>query len=182
LFFKLLYYLFAPPNFNSFILKKANLTKSIVAISVCVLVGLLSSLATQSSVTTWFLTLEKPFFNPPSWVFAPVWTILYIIIGYSFAIIWSLTNQSTKNRELIKKAMVLFGIQLALNALWSILFFGLCNPFLALIEILLLWLMIFETIRAFNKVDNYASKLLIPYLVWVSFATILNGSIWFLNS
>ena len=78
--------------------------------------------------------------------------------------------------------MVIFGIQLALNALWAILFFGFCNPFLALIEILLLWLLIFETIKAFNKVDNFASKLLLPYLAWVSFATVLNASIWFLNT
>ena len=78
--------------------------------------------------------------------------------------------------------MILFGIQLALNALWSVLFFGLCNPFLALIEILLLWLFIFETIKAFHKINHFAAKLLLPYLVWVSFATILNGSIWYLNS
>ncbi|WP_394759871.1 TspO/MBR family protein [Flavobacterium sp.] len=163
-------------------MKKANLTKIILSISVCVLIGFLSSFATRSSVDTWFLTLKKPFFNPPSWIFAPVWTILYILMGYSFAIIWSNPSKSRKSKDIIKNAMLLFGIQLALNAIWSILFFGLCNPFLALIEILLLWLMIFETIRAFNKVDNYAAKLLIPYLVWVSFATILNGSIWFLNS
>jgi benzodiazapine receptor len=143
---------------------------------------LLSSLATRSSVDTWFLTLEKPFFNPPSWVFAPVWIVLYILMGYSFAIIWSNKSQSRRSREIIKNAMLVFGVQLALNALWSVLFFGLCNPFLALIEIALLWLMIFETIKAFNKIDNFASKLLLPYLVWVSFATILNGSIWYLNS
>ena len=163
-------------------MKKANLTKTIISISACVLIGLLSSLATKSSAETWFLTLEKPFFNPPRWIFAPVWTILYILMGYSFAIIWSNKSQSRRSKEIIKKAMMLFGIQLGLNALWSILFFGLCNPFLALIEILLLWLMIFETIKAFKKVDDFASKLLLPYLVWVSFATILNGSIWYLNS
>jgi benzodiazapine receptor len=163
-------------------LKKANLTKIIISISVCVLVGLLSSLATKSSVDTWFLTLEKPFFHPPSWVFAPVWIILYVLMGYSFAIIWSNKSQSRRSKEIIKNAMVVFGVQLVLNALWSILFFKLCNPFLALIEISLLWLMIFETIKAFNKIDNFASKLLLPYLVWVSFATILNGSIWFMNS
>ncbi|WP_395046194.1 TspO/MBR family protein [Flavobacterium sp.] len=163
-------------------MKKADLTKIIISVSVCVLVGFLSSLVTKSSVETWFLTLEKPFFNPPSWVFAPVWTILYILMGYSFAIIWSNKSQSRRSKEIIKKAMILFGIQLGLNALWSILFFGFCNPFLALIEILLLWLFIFETIKAFSKVDNFASKLLLPYLAWVSFATVLNASIWFLNS
>ncbi|AIN73226.1 tryptophan-rich sensory protein [Flavobacterium psychrophilum] len=163
-------------------MKKAKLTKIIISISACVLVGLLSSLATQSSVNTWFLTLKKPFFNPPSWIFPLVWTILYILMGYSFAIIWSNESQSKRNKETIKKAMFLFAVQLALNALWSVLFFGLCNPFLALIEILLLWLMILETIKMFTKIDDFASKLLIPYLAWVSFAVILNGSIWFLNS
>ena len=163
-------------------MKKADLSKTIISISACVLIGLLSSFATKSSVNTWFLSLEKPFFNPPSWVFAPVWIVLYVVMGYSFAIIWSNKSQSRKSKEIIKKAMIVFGAQLALNALWSILFFKLCNPFLALVEILLLWLIIFETIKAFNKIDSFASKLLLPYLVWVSFAAVLNGSIWYLNS
>lgn len=144
------------------------------------LVGFLSGFATQSSVKTWFPTLVKPFFNPPAWVFAPVWTILYVLMGVSFAIIWS--NEKRNNGEKKKNALFLFGIQLLLNALWSILFFGLCNPFLAFIEILLLWLLIFETIKAFRVIDALAAKLLYPYLAWVSFATILNGSIWYLNN
>jgi len=161
-------------------LAKIKLSKGIISVTVCVLVGFLSGFATQSSVKTWFPTLVKPFFNPPTWVFAPVWTILYILMGLSFAIVWSNTN--VKNEKNIKKAMLLFGIQLVLNALWSILFFGLCNPFLAFIEILLLWLLIFETIKAFGKIDTLAAKLLYPYLAWVSFATLLNGSIWYLNN
>lgn len=159
---------------------KIKLSKGIISVAVCVLVGFLSGFATQSSVKTWFPTLVKPFFNPPAWVFAPVWTILYILMGLSIAIVWS--NENVKKWENKKKAMFLFGIQLLLNALWSILFFGLCNPFLAFIEILLLWLLIFETIKAFEKIDTLASKLLYPYLVWVSFATLLNGSIWYLNN
>ena len=159
---------------------KIKLSKGIISVTVCVLVGFLSGFATQSSVKTWFPTLVKPFFNPPAWVFAPVWTILYILMGLSFAIVWSNTN--VKNEKNIKKAMLLFGIQLVLNALWSILFFGLCYPFLAFIEILLLWLLIFETIKAFGKIDTLAAKLLYPYLAWVSFATLLNGSIWYLNN
>ncbi len=98
-------------------------------------------------------------------------------MGLAFAIVWS--NEKSNNK---KQAMTLFGIQLFLNALWSVLFFGLCNPFLAFLEILLLWLFIFETIKAFGKIDSLASKLLYPYLAWVSFATILNASIWHLNS
>lgn len=149
-----------------------------ISVVVCVLVGFLSGFATQSSIKTWFLNINKPFFNPPSWVFAPVWTILYIMMGVAFGLIWS---SDLKDNALLKKAMVIFGIQLFLNALWSILFFGLCNPLLAFIEILLLWLMIFETIKAFKPIESVASKLLYPYLAWVSFATILNGSIWWLN-
>ena len=159
---------------------KIKLSKGIISVTACLLVGFLSGFATQSSVKTWFPTLVKPFFNPPAWVFAPVWTLLYILMGVSFAIIWS--HQNTKNGENKRKAMFLFGMQLLLNALWSILFFGLCNPFLAFIEILLLWLLIFETIKAFGKIDNLAAKLLYPYLAWVSFATLLNGSIWYLNN
>ncbi|MEO8516494.1 MAG: TspO/MBR family protein, partial [Flavobacterium sp.] len=90
-------------------------------------------------------------------------------------------TKSKRSKQMIKKGMIIFGIQLLLNSLWSILFFGLHNPFLALIEILLLWLLIFETIKVFNKIDNFAAKLLLPYLVWVSFATLLNGSIWWMN-
>lgn len=152
--------------------------KICISVAVCVLVGFLSGFATQSSVKTWFLTLEKPFFNPPSWLFAPVWTLLYIMMGIAFGLIWS---SDFKDKQIVKKAMIIFGIQLALNALWSILFFGLCNPFLALIEIVLLWLFILETIKVFKPINNLASQLLYPYLVWVSFATVLNASIWWLN-
>ena len=152
--------------------------KIIISVSVCLLVAFLASLATQSSVKTWFLTIEKPFFNPPGWLFAPVWTLLYIMMGIAFGLIWS---SDFKDKKVVKSAMIIFGIQLALNALWSILFFGLCNPLLAFIEILLLWLFIFETIKVFKPIDSLASKLLYPYLAWVSFATILNASIWWMN-
>ncbi len=149
-----------------------------ISVAVCVLVGFLSGFATQSSVTTWFLTLEKPFFNPPSWLFGPVWTLLYIMMGIAFGLVWS---SDFKDKKALKTAMIVFGIQLVLNALWSILFFGLQNPLLAMIEILLLWLFIFETIKLFKPINAIASLLLYPYLAWVSFATILNCSIWWLN-
>ena len=155
-----------------------KLVKITISVSVCVLVGFLSGFATQSSVKTWFLTIEKPFFNPPSWLFAPVWTLLYIMMGIAFGLIWS---SDFKDKKMVKSAMIIFGIQLALNALWSILFFGFCNPLLAFIEIILLWLFILETIKVFKPIDGLASKLLYPYLAWVSFAAILNGSIWWLN-
>ena len=144
----------------------------------CIAVGFLSGMATQSSVTTWFPTLIKPSFNPPSWVFAPVWSLLYTMMGVAAGLVW---NRIDYEKEAVKKALLFFVIQLALNALWSILFFGIRNPFLALIEIILLWLMIYETYVPFGKIDKIAGYLFIPYLFWVSFAAVLNGSIWWLN-
>ena len=149
-----------------------------LVVSTCLPIGYLSGMVTQESVKTWFPTLVKPVFNPPSWVFFPVWTILYIMIGVSGGMIWS---KLESNQEAVKKAFGIFVIQLALNALWSYLFFVLHNPLLAFIEIILLWLMISETYNQFKKIDKVAANLLIPYLAWVSFALVLNGSIWWLN-
>jgi len=144
----------------------------------CLTIGFLSGMATKEGVTTWFPLLHKPIFNPPNWLFAPVWTVLYIMMGVAGGLVWT---QLEKNEALVKKAFLLFLAQLALNALWSYLFFGLHNPLLAFIEIILLWLMIYETYLIFQKIESLAAKLLIPYLAWVSFATLLNGSIWWLN-
>ncbi len=152
--------------------------KIAIAVIICLAVGYGAGMATQSSISTWYPTLIKPFFNPPNWLFAPVWTILYVMMGVGAGLVWSKTEAVP---VLVKKALWVFVIQLILNALWSFLFFGLQNPFLALIEIMLLWLMIFETIKVFKPIDALAGKLLIPYLLWVSFAMILNGSIWWLN-
>jgi translocator protein len=149
-----------------------------LVVTTCLVIGYLSSLVTKESITTWYPTINKPVFNPPNWIFAPVWTILYVMIGVAGGLIW---NKLETDQENVKKAFMFFIIQLGLNALWSYLFFGLHNPFLALIEIILLWLMIFETYNQFKKIDKIAAYLLIPYLAWVSFATILNGSIWWLN-
>lgn len=151
--------------------------KILVAVIVCLGVGYASSFATQSSVNVWFPTLEKPFFNPPAWVFAPVWSLLYVLMGISAGIVWS----QSIDLETKKKALTLFLTQLALNAAWSILFFGLRNPLLALIEIVLLWLLIRETYVVFKQINKTASYLLLPYLAWVSFAAILNAAIWWLN-
>jgi tryptophan-rich sensory protein len=149
-----------------------------LVVSTCLLVGFLSSKVTQQSISTWYPTLVKPVFNPPNWVFAPVWTLLFIMMGVAGGLVW---NHLEENPEPVKKAFQLFIIQLGLNALWSYLFFGLQNPLLALIEIVLLWLMIFETFNQFKKINSTAAKLLIPYLAWVSFASLLNFSIWWLN-
>jgi benzodiazapine receptor len=154
-----------------------KILKIVLVVAICVAIGYLSEMVTRDSITTWYPTLKKPVFNPPNWIFAPVWTLLYIMMGIAAGLIWT----SDAEEKTVKKALGFFAIQFGLNALWSHLFFGLHNPLLALVEILLLWLMILETYNQFKKIDKLASYLLIPYLAWVSFATILNASIWWLN-
>lgn len=153
-------------------------TKIIVMIGTCLAVGTLAGMATQSSVDTWFPTLKKPPFNPPAAVFPIVWSLLYVMMGVAAGLVW---GQIDVRRDDVRKALRFFAIQLALNALWSFLFFGIHNPMLALIEIILLWLMIYETYALFRKINKIAGYLFIPYLVWVTFATVLNASIWWLN-
>ena len=151
--------------------------KIAILIIVCLGIGYASSVVTQNGMETWFSTLEKPSFNPPNWLFAPVWTGLYICIAIAGGIIWN----KIETHPLAKKAMIFFIIQLALNTIWSFLFFGLKNPLIALLEIILLLLIIYETYMIFNKINKVAGYLFIPYLAWVSFAMFLNGSIWWLN-
>lgn len=153
-------------------------SRILLCVVICLAVGYLSSITTQSSIKTWYPTIEKPVFNPPNWVFAPVWTMLFILMGIAAGRVW---NQLETNKELVKKGLLFFGVQLALNALWSYLFFGLQNIFLALIEIILLWLVIYETYLIFKQIDKKASYLLLPYLAWVGFASILTASIFWLN-
>lgn len=153
-------------------------SRILLCVAICLAVVYLSSITTQSSIKTWYPTIEKPIFNPPNWVFAPVWTMLFILMGIAAGLVW---NKLESNKELVKKGLLFFTIQLLLNALWSYLFFGLNNVLLALIEIILLWLVIYETYHIFRQIDKKASYLLIPYLAWVGFATILTGSIFWLN-
>ncbi len=155
-----------------------KLTRILTVVITCVAIGYFSGLVTRTSVETWFPTLVKPSFNPPAWVFAPVWTTLYIMMGIAAGLVWNKINNSP---DTVKTALIYFSIQLGLNALWSILFFGLKNPLLALIEIVLLWLMIYEAYIKFGKIDKVAGYLFLPYLFWVSFASVLNASIWWLN-
>ena len=149
-----------------------------LVVMTCLVIGYLSGMVTRESITTWYPTLIKPFFNPPNWIFAPVWTSLYIMMGVAGGLVW---NKLDGNETLVKKAFLFFIIQLALNALVSLIFFKLNNLLLASIEVVLLLLMIFETYTQFKKIDKIAGLLLIPYLAWVSFATILTISIWYLN-
>ena len=152
--------------------------KILLCVVTCIAIGFLSGQVTQTSVETWFPTLEKPSFNPPSWVFAPVWSLLYVMMGIAAGLVWNRIDHENEN---VRKALWFFVIQLVLNALWSIIFFGLKNPLLALIEIVLLWLMIYETYVKFGKIDKIAGYLFVPYWLWVTFATALNASIWWLN-
>ncbi len=155
-----------------------KITKILILVVTCASIGYFSGLITQSSILTWYPTLIKPSFNPPNWIFAPVWSTLYIMMGIAAGFIW---DKMEYEKEKTTQALILFAIQLGLNALWSYLFFGLMNPMLAAIEIIILWLMIYETYNSFVKINKIAGYLLVPYLAWVSFATVLNISIWWLN-
>lgn len=156
---------------------KHLLIKCIVASVVCLAMGGLSGVVTADAIPTWYATIQKPSFNPPSWVFGPVWTTLYILMGIAFGVIWD----SDSSHPMKRKAMGIFGIQLLLNALWSILFFGLQNPFAAFIEIIVLQIFILLTILYFYRIKAWTIWLLVPYLLWVGFASVLNYSIYILN-
>lgn len=141
----------------------------------CELVGILGSVFTIKAIPSWYLYLNKPFFSPPNWIFGPVWTILYLLMGIA---IYQIVN-SKKNT---KVAIKMFLIQLALNFIWTPMFFGIKDLSLALLVILFMWYYILRTIQEFAKISKTASYLLYPYLAWVSFATLLNFSIWILNT
>ncbi len=153
---------------------KINFLKLAASVIICLLVGLLGSLVTTPSISTWYTALDKPFFNPPNWIFAPVWTGLFVLMGISLYIVW---NSKPKS----KLPFIIFGIQLVLNLLWSVLFFCLQSTFYSLIEILALWISILSTMIVFHRISKKASYLFIPYIVWVSFAALLNYYIFVLN-
>ncbi|MFC1603770.1 TspO/MBR family protein [Planctomycetota bacterium] len=152
-------------------------SKLVCSVSVCLLTGFLGSFVTMDSVTTWYTDLSRPSFTPPDWSFGLVWPILYIIMGISAFLIW---NRGINKRP-VKAALRLFILQLVLNGLWTPIFFGLHMIAFALVEIILLWVAILMTILAFRKISKLASLLLLPYILWVSFAVALNAAFWFLN-
>ncbi|KGO91479.1 TspO/MBR family protein [Flavobacterium subsaxonicum] len=152
--------------------------KILVMVVTCLAVGYLASQFTQENVTTWYTTIKKPSFTPPNWAFPVAWTTLYVFMGVAAGLVW---DRLDVMHDTVKKGLTFFAIQLALNGLWSYLFFGLKNPLLGLIEIVLLWLMIYETYAQFTKVSKIAGYLFIPYIAWVSYALVLNGTIWWLN-
>jgi tryptophan-rich sensory protein len=158
-------------------MKIKNIAKLILAIVICQIAGAIGSIFTFSSIPTWYATINKPSFTPPNWLFGPVWITLYTLMGVSLYLIW---NKGLENKE-VKSSLFVFSAQLALNTLWSILFFSLKSPFYAFIEIIILWIAIAVTIFKFYKIYKNAGLILIPYIIWVSIALTLNFYVWILN-
>ena len=150
----------------------------ILAIGICYLAAAVGSAFTALSVDTWYAGLVKPPFSPPGWFIGAVWTVLYLLMGISLFLVL----EKDRDRPEVKQGVSLFSIQLCLNVIWSLLFFGLRSPFLALIGILLLWGSVAATLLQFLKISRTAAYLLVPYLVWVTVATGLNAGILLLNS
>lgn len=154
----------------------------IVSVFVCQLAGIVGSLFTAPAISTWYAGLIKPWFTPPGWLFGPVWITLYTLMGISLFLVLDrrpLIALGFKKKK--EDAIQIFGIQLILNAIWSILFFGLRNPGIAFAEIVLLWAAILVTIVKFRKISRKAAWIMVPYIVWVSIAAALNLAVWVLN-
>jgi len=144
--------------------KVNDLLKLVVSIILYQMAGLLGSLFTTPAIPTWYKTLNKPFFNPPNWIFSPVWISLFFLMGISLFLVWRRLSHPR-----FKTALIFFFVQLILNILWSVAFFGLRSPLLGAINIILLWIAILLTILNFSKVSKIGGLLLNPYLIWVSF-------------
>src|SRR3972149_3515144 len=151
-----------------------DILKLIISIIICQLAGLIGYLFTRPAIPTWYASLRKPFFTPPDWVFGPVWIILYILMGIAASLVW----QKNLEQKQTRNALILFGAQLILNAFWPFVFFGLKSPLAGLIAISILAGAILLTIQRFSGVSRTAGILLIPYFIWVSFASGLNLSIY----
>ncbi|MDD2531727.1 MAG: tryptophan-rich sensory protein [Candidatus ainarchaeum sp.] len=153
-----------------------KLLKLFALIVLCQIIGASGSLFTIPNIPTWYAFINKPFFSPPNWLFAPVWTIIFLLMGVALYLVIETKKSDQKNL-----AIVLFGIQFFFNVLWSFLFFGLRSPLLGLIGVIILWFSIVATILGFYKVSKKSAYLLLPYILWVSFATILNLAILLMN-
>lgn len=149
----------------------------VLCIAIPLVIGMIGSVFTVNNIPTWYTALNKPAFNPPNWVFGPVWTILYILMGISLYLIL----RGGVDKPLVRQGIILFAIQLVANLLWSIIFFGMHAIFFAFIDILVLFILIVATIVTFFRVSRPAGLLLVPYLCWVGFASVLNAMIWVLN-
>jgi translocator protein len=158
-------------------MKNNNIFKLIICIAIPLAVGATAGAFTASGVQGWYAVANKPSFNPPNWIFAPMWTLLYLLMGIALYFIVTSTEKKTAK----KNAIIIFGIQLTLNFFWSFIFFKMQQPGWAFAEILLMWLAILFTIFAFAKISKKAAWLMVPYICWVSFAAILNFAIYTLN-
>ncbi len=154
-----------------------NLTKLAVSVGVSLSAGVIGSMFTAPAISTWYDMLEKPALNPPPWVFGPAWTVLYVLMGVATFLVW----KQGFGRPEVRIALWSFVLQLILNTGWSVIFFGFRSPGPAFIEIVLLWLAIIVTIILFHKVSKPAAYLMVPYILWVTFAAYLNYAIWMLN-
>jgi benzodiazapine receptor len=155
---------------------KQQIIKLIISIALPLLVGAVAGMFTAKAVPEWYATLNRPSFSPPNWLFGPVWTTLYLILGISLFLIWK--QNPTEDRNI---AIILFLVQIFLNFAWSFLFFYFKLVGIALVEIVLLWITIIIMIVQFYKVLPLAAYINIPYLLWVSFATVLNAAYYMLN-
>lgn len=155
----------------------ANPFRFLASVGICFLAGAIGSFFTSPSIPGWYQNINKPFFNPPNWIFGPVWSVLFLMMGISLYLIWK--KEAAKKEKRI--AILIFAAQLLFNAFWSIAFFGLKSPFLGLIVIFILLLLIAVNIFKFCKISKEAGILLVPYIIWVMFASILNFAIWKLN-
>ena len=158
-------------------IKKKDVLTLVISILICQCAGFVGSFFTRPSIPSWYVTLDKPAFTPPSWLFSPVWITLFLLMGISLFLIW---RRGFTERK-VRVALGFFGSQLIFNILWSVLFFGLRSPLAGFIDIVVLWVAIMLTILYFSKISKIAAVLLLPYLVWVSFASVLNFFIWRLN-
>lgn len=153
-----------------------NYKKLIISLLIPQAAGLLGSLATAPNIAGWYAGLAKPALNPPNWVFGPVWTTLFVLMGVALYLVWQ-----SRGGEQKQTAFLVFSLQIVFNVLWSFLFFGWQNPLMALIEIVILWILILLNIIYFYRARKWAGYLLMPYILWVSFAVYLNYNIWVLN-
>ena len=158
-------------------MKTSSTFQVIIAILISEAAGIIGSVFTSPSIPTWYAGIIKPTFSPPNWVFGPVWTTLFALMGIASYIVW---KRGFERRD-VRIALGMFALQLILNVTWSLIFFGLQNPALAFLEIIALWLAIALTIVSFYRINKIAAYLLIPYILWVSFAMFLNYTIWSLN-
>lgn len=157
-------------------MKTSNILTIVICIGLPLIIGSISGIATSGNINNWYATLNKPAFNPPDYLFGPVWTLLYILMGISLFMIWRSPHGDARNY-----ALAIFGVQLVLNFAWSFIFFHFKQTGWAFFEIILVWISILAMILIFYRISKNASILQIPYFLWVSFASVLNGFIWWLN-